>query len=47
MSFSKRKYMSGGNSGIDFLYLTVALAIVAVPAMAMTAYSISYKEYIK
>lgn len=41
--------MFGKNSGIGFLYLTVtlALAIVTVPAMAMTAYSITYKEYIE
>ena len=41
--------MFGKNSGIDFLYLTIAitLTVVAVPAMAMTAYSISYKEYIE
>ncbi|MFT4630436.1 MAG: hypothetical protein ACI9WC_001694 [Arenicella sp.] len=37
------------NNGISFLYLmaTITLAIVTVPAMAMTAYSITYKEHIE
>ena len=41
--------MFGKNSGIHCLYFAVAIALasITVPAIAMTAYSITYQEYIE